>query len=215
MIATGEAVMKVNEIFVSVDGEVNCLGQGHPSTFIRLQGCNLRCKYCDTLYAQSEEGADEMGIPEILERMNEIACPKITITGGEPLVQAETHALVDVLIEEGFVVSMETNGSLPLTGLNPVLDVVMDWKLQSSGAQDNMLTSNLALLKPTDWLKFVIADIDDYAEAMSVYGQAGCRVAFSPCHPVLKPAVLFRWMKEDGLFDVWLNVQLHKYMGLR
>ena len=74
--------MKICEIFTSIQGESSYAGM--PCTFIRLSGCNLRCLYCDTAYAY-EEGM-ELTEAEIINEVELIGVPLVTITGGEPLL---------------------------------------------------------------------------------------------------------------------------------
>lgn len=99
--------LKVNEIFYSIQGESSYAGLS--CVFVRLTGCNLRCTYCDTRYAY-DEGRD-MGIDEIIDRVASYRCGLVEITGGEPLIQKEAPRLVSALLEKGFHLLLETNGS--------------------------------------------------------------------------------------------------------
>ena len=91
--------MRIHSIFKSINGEVNKYHQGSICIFIRLAGCSLRCKYCDTVQAQSPDSGKEMNIDEIINEVVKFKnCYRITITGGEPLLQeAELEELVDRL----------------------------------------------------------------------------------------------------------------------
>ena len=205
--------IKINEIFISVDGEVNSLGgQGIWSTFIRFQGCNLRCSYCDTKRAWNEDRGEFLSVNEIVDRSS--ACNKFTITGGEPLLQFD--GLMELLSHLDGSVSLETNGSLDISGIDEKVNVIMDYKLPSSGQEDRMRVENFSLLKPDDYVKFVIKDADDYSRAKLVlkkYWNVG-RIAFSPCFPEVSPKQLFDWMYFDSLFHVQLNIQIHKLVGV-
>ncbi len=134
--------MNVTEIFTSIDGEVNHFGQGVMTTFIRLAGCNLACSYCDT--PKAHHAGKQMTIPTILLNVIELGCRKITITGGEPLLQAEeTLPLIDILTTEGYDVSIETNGTLyiPLSYIRyENVSWVVDYKLDY---EDKMLLGRL------------------------------------------------------------------------
>lgn len=100
-------MMKVNEIFYSLQGEG--YHSGTPAVFVRFSGCNLRCPFCDT---QHEEGV-EMSETEIVEAVNAYPASLVVVTGGEPAMQL-TEGLVDALHAAGKYVSVETNGTLPL-----------------------------------------------------------------------------------------------------
>jgi len=202
----------VNEIFYSIQGE--SIWSGLPCGFVRLSGCNLRCRYCDTQYAY--EPGDPVEIESILQRMNHFDCSHITITGGEPLLQKDTPILVSRLLSAGFKVSMETNGSQDIGIVDPGCIKVMDLKCPSSGMLDHNRMENLKLLGPLDQVKFVIADQDDYqfalmtARRISGHVQTG-NILFSPVHGTLPAMDLARWMLEDHA-HARLQIQLHKYL---
>ena len=89
--------LKVNEIFFSLQGESSFAGL--PCVFVRLTGCNLRCSWCDTRYAYDE--GTEMDIAGIIKNVASFNCRLVEITGGEPLVQRETPALIKALLDLG------------------------------------------------------------------------------------------------------------------
>lgn len=172
--------MKINEIFHSIQGEG--LTMGIPTTFVRLAGCNLRCQWCDTKYAYDE--GEEMGIDEILARVEELGCDQVCVTGGEPLHQEGHVRLIEKLLESGHLVTLETNGSFSLEEL-PVSDhfmISMDLKCPSSKMDDQMRLENLELLSPNDQLKFVICDEEDYEHAKNILAQneSHCNVIMQP-----------------------------------
>src|SRR5512137_1321494 len=105
--------MKINEIFHSIQGESSFAGR--PCTFIRLTGCNLRCSYCDTVYAYSE--GREMSIPEILEAVSAFPADLVLVTGGEPMLQREVGDLFRTLLDRDYTVCVETGGQVPLQNL--------------------------------------------------------------------------------------------------
>lgn len=196
--------MKVIEIFDSIDGEGP--RQGHPSTFIRLAGCNLRCGYCDTTYAFS--GGQEMGIDEIVDRVR--YSPNITITGGEPLFHEDIHLLLDALPNRDIIV--ETNGSIDL---QPFLNhsnirFVMDWKCPSSGMSDRMLESNLKALRRVDEIKFVVANESDVETAYSVIPRTNAKPVISPVFGKADLRMIARNIIERRNKTVRMQVQLHK-----
>lgn len=216
--------MKVYSIFNSIDGEVNLWGQGHFSTFIRLAGCNFEkrpCKYCDTKYAQSKDSGKEMSIEQIVEEVEKIGCKKVTITGGEPLLQGEeVRKLTRKLWFAKHHTSIETNGSFPLLRGVFVGSWVIDWKLTGSGMGEYMKVEHFTPLSANDFVKFVILDKPDYEEAKlvcSILRKKGCGAtfAFSPVRNILNPSELIDWMKRDRLFEVIINLQLHKYIWIK
>lgn len=200
--------MKINEIFHSIQGEGILIGI--PTTFIRMTGCNLRCRWCDTRYAYDE--GEEMAIPEILARVGELPGEFICITGGEPLLQDETTKLIEELCKRGYEVSLETNGSHSIEKM-PCLDslvISLDAKCPTSGMHGEMDFSNLELLGPNDQLKFIISDEQDYeyAKEMIVRYKPICSIIMTPVDGrELKD--LTQWVLRDGL-KVRVLPQLHK-----
>jgi len=201
----------VNEIFYSLQGESSHAGR--PCVFVRLTGCNLRCSYCDTKYAY-EEGK-EMGINEIVDRLSVYPCRLVEVTGGEPLIQEGTPALVQALLERNFEVLLETNGSRNIDFVDPRCVRIVDIKCPSSGEERKNDFENLTRLTLQDEIKFVIRDRSDYDYAVGVLSRyekahSGCRPPlFSPVFGRMDPAVLARWILSDGL-PVRMQLQLHK-----
>ena len=203
----------VNEIFHSIQGESTHAGR--PCVFIRLTGCNLRCAYCDTVYAYDE--GEPWEIEQIAERAESFGCSLIEITGGEPLVQADTPALVERLLGGGHQVLMETNGSLDISRVDSRCTRIMDIKCPSSGHTECNDLDNLKRLTANDELKFVIGDRDDYrfarrmVQSPAVAGAATDHILFSPIFNRLSPSDLAQWILADRL-DVRLQLQLHKHI---
>lgn len=204
--------LKVNEIFLSVQGEST--RSGFPCVFIRLTGCNLRCSYCDTTYAY-EEGA-LMEISDIIEMVKGFNCPLVEVTGGEPLIQDETPELITKLIDDGYTVLLETNGSQDISMVDRRSIKIMDIKCPSSGEESHNDLKNLNGLNEGDELKFVIADKRDYDFAVETLAlipsdKRDIYVNFSPCFSRIEPKELSEWILRDKL-NVRLNMQLHKYI---
>jgi 7-carboxy-7-deazaguanine synthase len=202
--------LAVNEIFYSIQGESSY--SGCPCVFVRLTGCNLRCSYCDTQYAYAD--GEPLAIPKILERVRTYGYRLVEVTGGEPLIQKETPDLISGLLQGGFTVLMETNGSLDISLVDPRCVRVVDIKCPSSGQMDRNDLRNLDRLSDRDELKFVIGLRDDYQYAKQILGSmrhpiGTNRVNFSPVFGVLDPRILAEWILEDRL-EVRLNLQLHK-----
>ena len=214
--------MNVYSIFQSIDGEVG-LQQGGITTFLRLSGCNCKCTWCDTKYAQGEDTGRTMGVNEVADEIREVASEwyHLTITGGEPLIQSdELHALL-VLLGPHWVISIETNGSCPIPNkLRPMVECfVMDYKTPSSEMHTRMNLDNFRNLQSHDWIKFVIKDRKDYEFAVSklpsieyLVGQR--HIAFSPVYEELDATDLVNWLKEDELHHVVINAQIHKLLNL-
>ena len=200
--------LEVSEIFHSIQGESSWSGQ--PCIFIRLTGCNLRCAFCDTSYAY-EQGRF-MEIPEILQRVRRLRCDLVEVTGGEPLIQAETPSLIAGLLDAGHTVLLETNGSIDIGVVDPRCVRIMDIKCPSSGMAGQNDLRNLEKLGMQDELKFVIGSREDYEFArdlLSTIPVARCKINFSPIFGSLVPRSLAEWILEDHL-TVRLNLQLHK-----
>lgn len=203
--------MKVCEIFTSIQGESSYAGL--PCTFIRLTGCNLRCSYCDTVYAY-EEGT-ELTEDEIINKVRAAGTNTVEITGGEPLLQGDVLNLIKSLLDEGCTVLVETNGSQDIKCIDKSAVIILDIKTPGSGMSEKMRLSNLTYLKPTDELKFVITDRRDYDWSKNFIIEHGlpgkCKILFSPVFGDVDPADLSTWIISDRL-DVRLNLQLHKYI---
>ena len=203
--------MKVNEIFYSLQGEG--ITTGYPTVFIRLTGCNLRCTYCDTVYAY-EEGR-EMSVNEIADRVKDYGAHYICITGGEPLLQkAELKMLLSLLGKH--TVTVETNGSVAVGDLDfSYCRFAMDIKTPGSGMDEHTDFSNLDYLNKNDEIKFIIGSRTDYdfaREIIEKYNLEGkVLVTFSPVFGV-QPRYLAQWVLEDKLYLVRVQLQLHKYI---
>ncbi|WP_242524245.1 radical SAM protein [Methylacidiphilum caldifontis] len=208
-----ELKLLVNEIFLSIQGESTFAG--YPCSFVRLTGCNLRCRWCDTTYAFS--GGKLMSIATILDQIKAYSVPLVEITGGEPLLQKNILYLLSFLCDLGYEVLLETSGSLPIDNVDPRVHRIVDLKCPSSGQSEHNLLANLKKLGERDELKFVIADRKDYEWAKTklveekVWIEKIKAVSFSPVFGELEPQVLSQWILEDKL-KVRLGLQIHKYI---
>lgn len=203
--------LKVNEIFYSIQGESSYAGR--PCAFIRLTGCNLRCTYCDTVYAYNE--GHDLEIDEIIQEIESYHCSLIEITGGEPLIQPETPKLIRLLLDKRYTVLLETNGSQRINIVDDKCIKIMDIKCPSSGEQNNNDLYNIELLSEKDEIKFVIGDLEDYEYATRVLNtfnevlQRKITVNFSPVFGKIEPKKLANWLLNDH-FNARLQIQLHK-----
>ncbi len=201
--------MNVSELFLSIQGEG--VRTGRPCAFVRLTGCNLRCRWCDTQYAM--EGGTEMSVEEVLDRVSAFGCHLVEVTGGEPLIQPTAALLLKRLCEAGYETLLETNGSLDISQVDPRVVRIVDFKCPSSGEVQQNLWSNVEALSDRDEVKFVLADRPDYQFARQAVIDHSlcdkCTVLFSPAAGHLEAARLTEWILADKL-DVRLNLQLHK-----
>jgi 7-carboxy-7-deazaguanine synthase len=209
--ADGNFLMRVTEIFHSVQGESTYAGL--PCVFVRLTGCPLRCTWCDTDYAFS--GGSEHSLDDILATIRSFGCPLVEVTGGEPLSQAETTILLHRLCQERFTVLLETSGAVDTAMVDPSVRIILDVKCPGSGMTDQMHWPNVERLRPQDEAKFVIQDRIDYDWAKSVLDRfrvtERCPVLFSPVFGTLDPRELAEWILADRL-PVRLQLQMHKYI---
>jgi len=204
-------MLTVSEIFASIQGETS--HAGYPFAFVRLTGCNLRCRYCDTAYAY--DGGEELPVEEVASRATAFGLTRVCVTGGEPLLQAEAFFLVTALLDRGQRVLVETNGTVPLGRLDPRAAKIMDVKCPGSGEHDGMLWENFRHLTERDEVKYVIASEDDYRYAREVAQRfrrdVRWETLFSPAAGLLAPETLAGWMVRDGL-DARFQLQLHKVL---
>ncbi|MBI1373156.1 MAG: radical SAM protein [Phycisphaera sp.] len=152
--------LSINEIFFSVQGESTHAGL--PCVFVRLMGCHLRCGYCDTEYA-FYEGAKRT-IDDIIAEVRRVApaCRLVEVTGGEPLLQPNVHALMSRLADDGYGVLIETSGACDIAACDPRVIRIMDLKSPGSGEVERNVWSNVAYLTPRDEVKFVLTSRADY-----------------------------------------------------
>lgn len=202
--------LQVNEIFYSIQGE--SLHAGRPCVFVRLSGCNLRCSYCDTTYAYEEGRA--CAIEEIIESVRRFNCNLVEITGGEPLLQSETTVLIKTLLNGGFSVLLETNGSFDIGVTDPRCVRIMDIKCPSSGESGSFRDINLMRLTRQDQIKFVLADRGDFDFAVKTLDLIPMtiprdHILFSAVHGRLSLSLLAEWILSAHL-PVRLHLQQHK-----
>ena len=205
------ARLRLTEIFHSLQGESASVGWR--TVFVRLTGCPLRCGYCDTAYAF--KGGDWWEIDDIVESVAQYQAHHVTVTGGEPLAQADCPALLTALCDAGYRVSLETSGAVDISRVDPRVARVMDLKTPGSGELEKNLYANIDHLRPIDQVKFVITDEDDYRWSREQLQRwdltARCEVLFSPVAGDMQPEQLADWILRDRL-DVRFQLQLHKIL---
>lgn len=208
--------MKVVETFISINGEGTRAGE--LAVFVRFQGCNLRCSYCDTMWANEPSCPYEERTPQDIDAaIRATGVKNVTLTGGEPLLQKELPELLALLLrDDALRVEIETNGAVslaPFCGENrPVF--TMDYKLPSSGMERGMIAENFSLLEMDDTVKFVSGsreDLERAAEIMENYDLTRrCHVYLSPVFGSIEPADMVQFMAERRMNDVRLQIQMHK-----
>jgi 7-carboxy-7-deazaguanine synthase len=192
------ATLVVNEVYLSLQGESTFAGL--PCIFVRLTACDLRCSYCDTAYAFTEGKKKPLeGVRAEVHRLaqpflnpkSKIQNPKlplVELTGGEPLLQKNSLPLMQQLCDDGFTVLIETSGAHDISVIDPRVRRIMDLKCPSSGEVLRSRWENLAHLKATDEIKFVIGTVEDYEwtkQQIAVHHLAAiCPLLMSWVHPL-------------------------------
>jgi 7-carboxy-7-deazaguanine synthase len=203
--------LKIYEIFYSIQGESTFAGR--PCVLVRLTGCQMRCSWCDTEYAF--HGGAWQTLPQVLETVAAFGCPLVEVTGGEPLLQSGCLPLLTALCDAGYEVLLETGGGLDIAPVDPRVRRILDIKCPASGESGNNRWENLAGLRPSDEIKFVVAGREDYDWAKQVIAERGlagvCPLHFSPVWESCPPAELAAWILADRL-PVRLTLQQHKIL---
>lgn len=201
----------VTEIFSSIQGE--SLYSGLPCSFIRLAGCPLRCKWCDTSYSFKQ--GETLSVGQILDKIKSFNLPLVELTGGEPLAQKGAVKLLNSLIELSYKVLLETGGSESIMEVPKEVHIIMDLKCPGSGMSKKNKYSNLELLKKTDEIKFVVSSREDFDWAIRAIRRHELDKRFglliSPAWGLVKPEVISKWIIDSGVY-VRLNLQIHKYI---
>jgi 7-carboxy-7-deazaguanine synthase len=203
--------LRINEIFHSLQGEADAVG--YRTVFVRLTGCPLRCRYCDTEYAFYEGEWQELDA--ILETVRSFDAAHVCVTGGEPLAQPNCLVLLERLCDAGFRVSLETSGALDISRVDARVARVVDVKTPGSGEVARNRLENLPLLTQQDQVKFVICSREDYDWSKAYLKEhtlaERCQVLFSPSYTQVAPTTLADWILEDRL-PVRFQLQLHKVL---
>ncbi len=206
------ATLRLLEMVRTIQGETSFAGE--PCIIVRLAGCPLRCSYCDTAYAREAEGM-ELTVGEAVRAVLDLGPGIVAVTGGEPLDQAGTLALLRALADEGRTVLLETSGAFDVSAVDPRVRRIIDVKSPGSGMLERNLPGNLDVVRPSDELKFVLVDRNDYEWARDLVRRERlherCTVLFSAAHDRLPAADLARWILDDAL-PVRLQVQLHRIL---
>lgn len=207
-----KASVRITEIFHSIQGEG--INVGIPTVFVRLTGCPLRCRYCDTAYAFT--GGNLVDVESVVREVLSFSTNHVTVTGGEPLAQPSCCDLLTELCDAGGSVSLETSGALDTSSVDPRVSIVLDLKTPGSGEAARNLEENVLRLREHDQIKFVICNREDYEWSrtmLSTYTleERTTNILFSPSWEELDAGSLADWILADEL-PVRMQVQLHKVL---
>jgi 7-carboxy-7-deazaguanine synthase len=203
----------ITEIFQSIQGEGHY--SGFSCSFIRLTGCNLLCKWCDTTYAY--ENGNNMDIQDIVSEMDRFNNKFVEITGGEPLLQKNVYNLFDSLHRRNYRLLLETNGSLLIDKVPEYVHIIMDIKTPSSGGYRQSWINNLAYMKKSDEIKIVVSNYEDFEWALKIctsnhlFDFFEKPIILQSAFGILREQDLAGWILESGKFFK-MGVQLHKYI---
>ncbi len=204
-------MLKINEIFYSIQGESSYAG--YPTVFVRTTGCNLRCSYCDTTYAYYE--GSKITLDQVILEIQKYPARYVCLTGGEPLLQKEALPLMQRLCDLGYKVSLETSGSLSCAGVDPRVKKIIDVKTPDSGAKDSFNESNLEFVDVNTEFKFVICSEADFTWSENFAKTHGLfersNVLYSPAFGKFEE----NWLAKKILSEnstARLQLQLHKYI---
>ena len=203
-------MLPVIETFTSIQGESTHAGRR--CFFIRLAGCNLRCNYCDTAYAW--DGGKFFSVEKLTDLAVNSATGLVEVTGGEPLLHAETPQLLQSLLNAGMEVLLETNGAVSIASVPPEVRKIVDCKTPGSGMAEKNIFANYELLLPHDEVKFVVSGREDFDWALDVvekYDLTGktANLIFSPVWGRVSFEELAEWVVECGK-PVRMQLQMHK-----
>ncbi len=216
--------MKVSEIFESIDGEG--ITAGYPTVFIRTFGCNLRCSYCDSMYAVEGKDYTDLTVDFIINLLKEnySLAKRVTLTGGEPLLDPSVYELIPRILSETSVetVNIETNGAISLLDLyrklpHTVMDnviITMDWKSKTSGMSNRMIDSNIGFLREKDVLKFVVGSAEDLDQMRTIVqsNQTNATYFVSPVFEKIEPKEIVEYLLKNNLNNVRMQLQMHKFI---
>lgn len=204
--------LRITEIFLSVQGESSHAGR--PCAFVRLTGCPMRCVWCDSEYTFT--GGDRMTFAQLFEKLDKYGCSLVEVTGGEPLAQKAVFPFITELCDRGYEVLIETGGYVATDDVDPRASIILDIKCPASGEAERNHWPNLERLRrDSDEVKFVVADLADWAFAKDVIARYDLtnkakEILISPVHGIdMRP--IAEAVAQSGL-GVRLNLQLHKYI---
>ncbi len=202
----------VKEIYLSLQGEST--HQGLLCAFVRLTGCHLRCRWCDSAFAF--RGGERLANAEVVSRVLALRAPRVEVTGGEPLLQPGVYPLMEALLGAGLTVLLETSGAIDVRLVPKAVHKIVDLKAPSSGESDRNELRVFDSMGPKDELKFVIGSREDYDWSVGMIrahrlDARPFSLLFSTVHGALAPRALAEWIVADRL-PVRFQLQQHKYV---
>ena len=210
----------VVEKFISINGESRRAGE--LAVFVRFRGCNLRCNYCDTLWACEDTAECEyMSVQEIYEYIKSIGIKNVTLTGGEPMLQKDIKELLKLLGgDRNLRIEVETNGAVLLDEYYRTvpenISFTVDYKCPGSGMEKLMCLRNFEEIRELDTVKFVVSDrndLDCMVKIIDTYRLTEkCMVYVSAVFGRIEPQEIVEYMTEHKLNDVRLQLQMHKFI---
>ena len=205
--------LRITELFLSIQGESSHAGR--PCSFVRLTGCPMRCRWCDSEYTFT--GGERMTFEAIFARLDEFGCPLVEVTGGEPLAQKNVFPFITALCDRGFEVLIETGGYVSTERVDERASIILDIKCPASGEAERNHWPNLGRLRPgRDEVKFVVADLADWEFAKRIITEYDLaarskEILISPVFGSADTAAIAEAAAASGL-PVRLNLQLHKFI---
>lgn len=205
--------LRITEIFLSVQGESSHAGR--PCSFVRLTGCPMRCRWCDSVYTFT--GGERIDFGAIFAKLKEFGCRLVEVTGGEPLAQKNVFPFISQLCDAGYEVLIETGGYISTESVDARAAVILDVKCPGSGESERNHWANLERLRSDkDEVKFVIADLNDWQFACDVIAKYDLEnrareILISPIFGIQNLPEIAVAVAQSGL-KARLNLQLHKYI---
>ena len=205
--------LRITEIFLSVQGESSHAGR--PCAFVRLTGCPMRCRWCDSEYTFT--GGTKIPFGDIFARLKEFNCNLVEVTGGDPLAQKNVYPFITQLLDDGYEVLIETGGFFSIENVDRRATIILDVKCPASGEAERNYWANLEILnKEKDEIKFVIADLNDWEFAREIIEKHDLQnrakeILISPIFGIENLQQIAETVAKSKL-KVRLNLQLHKYI---
>jgi 7-carboxy-7-deazaguanine synthase len=205
--------LRITEIFLSIQGESSHAGR--PCAFVRLTGCPMRCRWCDSEYTFT--GGERRTFDEIFAQLEAFGCNLVEVTGGDPLAQKNVYPFITKLLDEGYEVLIETGGFFSIEQVDRRAKIILDVKCPASGEAERNHWANLERLNlEKDEVKFVLADVHDWEFAKSMIAKYDLEtrakeILISPIFGIENLAEIAERVAQSRL-KVRLNLQLHKYI---
>ncbi|MCW5959502.1 MAG: radical SAM protein [Pyrinomonadaceae bacterium] len=205
--------LRITEIFHSIQGESSHAGR--PCAFVRLTGCPMRCTWCDSEYTFT--GGDHLSFEEIFIKLENFGCGLVEVTGGEPLAQKNVFPFISELCDRDYEVLIETGGFVSTEKVDERAKIILDVKCPASGEAERNHWANLERLNPEkDEVKFVVADLEDFAFATEIIKKYDLEnrakeILISPVFGVENLKEIAESVSKSNL-RLRLNLQLHKYI---